>query len=441
MWACMVVNPQQDLKLVFFPKDSTPPALRQYLLLPDTTLSLSWDTKVFHLQRNLLHDPLQLLALYTAYGCHNYCTIIQTRLIKLQQMPLLCNVGQDLPKYTCVIQPLLVTHSMDLLSQHGRSPHGHLIPTGSQQHRDALEDGVYSRYSALTGQEDTHTIQEQRQHHQSLSQLIIYKASFGIDLEQHLAVHLLGNDKEAIKYQVQQQDGLGQSHPHHQQGDGRVHHAHLLQHCSLEPAPEHHASRPILSIRISVLRLQKLNNMQTALPAHILRYEPGGGAQPPSRVQDQCILCQGLLQAVQGDRGLVQYDALHPTGTGHHPSSYMHGEYFVHRFLHRQLQISTTQASSILLLKLRLMQNNPEDGFHNKLVKVNNNVLRGFHDSNKSIYTTAVMFSVSKATDEISCFSLCLVQCLPGAYAVSPSRAKTILESLWFHLILGTLNY
>jgi hypothetical protein len=75
------------------------------------------------------------------------------------------------------------------------------------------------------------------------------------------------------------------------------------------------------------------------------------------------------------------------------------------------------------------------------LVKVNNNVLRGFHDSNKSIYTTAVMFSVSKATDEISCFSLCLVQCLPGAYAVSPSRAKTILESLWFHLILGTLNY
>ena len=38
--------------------------------------------------------------------------------------------------------------------------------------------------------------------------------------------------------------------------------------------------------------------------------------------------------------------------------------------------------------------------------KVNNNVLHGFHGFSKFNLTNAVMFSVSKDTDEISCFSL-----------------------------------
>ena len=153
----------------------------------------------------------------------------------------------------CVIQPRLVTHSMGLLSQHGQSPHGHLILTGYQQHRDGLEDGVHSRYSALTGQEDTHSPGTA-----STSSLTVS------------ADNLQGNDQEASKYQVRQQVGLGHSHPNHQQGDGQVHHAHLLQHCNPEPVPEHHASRPVLSIRISVLSLQKLNNMKENLAEFLL---------------------------------------------------------------------------------------------------------------------------------------------------------------------------
>ena len=181
-----------------------------------------------------------------------------------------------------------------------------------------------------------------------------------------------------------------------------------------------------------------------ALPAHILHNEPGGDPQPPSCVQGHLILCQGLQrgdeqgpvrasqdqlhqllhrggggeqphhsevslelghhphlqqplsyehnqrilcqglqeEVEQGDRGLVQCDAPHTPGTGHHSPIYQH-------------QISPTQASSIILLKLRLIHNNPEDGFHNKMVrtKVNNNVLHGFHGFSKFNLTNAVMYS------------------------------------------------
>ena len=63
-----------------------------------------------------------------------------------------------------------------------------------------------STLQTLTGQEGT--VQDQHQHHILLSQLMIYQASVGFDLEQNLAVTLLGNDQEPSKTRSNSRMGL-----------------------------------------------------------------------------------------------------------------------------------------------------------------------------------------------------------------------------------------
>ena len=60
-----------------------------------------------------------------------------------------------------------------------------------------------STLQTLTGQEGT--VQDQ---HLLPSQLMIYQASFGFDLEQNLAVTLLGNDQEANKTRSNSRMGI-----------------------------------------------------------------------------------------------------------------------------------------------------------------------------------------------------------------------------------------
>jgi hypothetical protein len=60
-----------------------------------------------------------------------------------------------------------------------------------------------STLQTLTGQEGT--VQDQ---HLLPSQLMIYQASFGFDLEQNLAVTLLGNDQEVNKTRSNSRMGI-----------------------------------------------------------------------------------------------------------------------------------------------------------------------------------------------------------------------------------------
>ena len=131
-------------------------------------------------------------------------------------------------------------------------------------------------------------------------------------------------------------------------------------------------------------------------------YETGGVVQPLSYEHNQGILCQGLQEeAAHRGRGLVQCDVHQPPGTG------LHSPIYKHRFLHHHLQISPTQARVIALLKLRLIHYISEDwGKVVRTEEVDNNVLHRIHGFSKFTITDAVMFSVSKATDEISCFSV-----------------------------------
>ena len=63
--------------------------------------------------------------------------------------------------------------------------------------------------------------------------------------------------------------------------------------------------------------------------------------------------------------------------------------------------MSPSQASVGVHLKLRLIHNNPEVGLDNK---VNNSVLRGFHNLCEFTITKDPQFNGIRARDEISCF-------------------------------------
>jgi hypothetical protein len=142
--------------------------------------------------------------------------------------------------------------------------------------------------------------------------------------------------------------------------------------------------------------------MVTSTKTQVSIYETGGVVQPLSYEHNQGILCQGLQEeAAHRGRGLVQCDVHQPPGTG------LHSPIYKHRFLHHHLQISPTQARVIALLKLRLIHYISEDwGKVVRTEEVDNNVLHRIHGFSKFTITDAVMFSVSKATDEISCFSV-----------------------------------
>ena len=70
--------------------------------------------------------------------------------------------------------------------------------------------------------------------------------------------------------------------------------------------------------------------------------------------------------------------------------------------------MSPSQASNNLLLKMRLIHDTPEDGIHNKVVwtGIKDSGLHGIHGFGMFITTDAVLFSIHKATDEISCCSM-----------------------------------
>ena len=86
--------------------------------------------------------------------------------------------------------------------KHRKSQKGNRMPR-SVRLAVLIATKTISTLQTLTGQEGT--VQDQ---HLLPSQLMIYQASFGFDLEQNLAVTLLGNDQEANKTRSNSRMGI-----------------------------------------------------------------------------------------------------------------------------------------------------------------------------------------------------------------------------------------